>query len=371
MTGRKSRILFKVHSYTGLITGIALLLIGISGSILVFSRDLDKLIYQNILEVTPQGSRISLDSGFQIIKHEFPEMNYVTYDGLPQRETSAYQFFLMKDGVQYKAFLNPYTGEVIHHGKRYDYWMDWLLLFHYTFTIHVWGELAAGILSLTLILSIITGAIVYRKYLLKVFLFKVPIKLKNWRTTSSSLHRIIGVWSLLFHVIIAVTAFWMLRHTFTSDHFAEREITYTNAPELEFSIDSMLNEIHAKYPAFHAEFLTLPELENTPAYFYGHTNGVSFFYANYYDEVQASRKTISAKFLDQKSTMEKFESMMYPVHAGLYGNVMIKLFWCLGGLTPAVLSITGFFLWWRRQRKEKRSVVPSSKRVDEKITAQL
>lgn len=357
--GRKTRFIFKIHSYTGLITGIAILLIGISGSILVFSRDLDDLIYRDIKEVEPAGSRISLDSGFHFMKQNFPEMNYITYDGLPQDERSAFQFFMMKDGVQYKAFLNPYTSDVLHSGKRHDYWMDWLLLFHFTFTVHLWGEFAAAVLSLTLLVSIFTGAIVYRKYLLKALLFRVAVKFKNWRTASSGLHRLIGVWSLVFHVIIAVTAFSMLRHTFSKEHFqgafGENETdsaVYENAPDILFSIDSILTQINTVYPEFHAVFLTLPESKNTPAYFYGYSDGVSFFYANYYDEIQADGKSITAKFLDEKSTGEKFESMAYPVHAGHYGGMLIKIIYSLGGLTPGFLSITGFILWWRRKSKK-------------------
>lgn len=355
--GKKTRLLFKIHSYTGLVTGIAMLLIGISGAILVFSRDLDKLIYHDILYVQPRGERISLDSGYYLIKRKFPEMNYVTYDGLPQNEHAAFQFFMMKDGVQYKAFLNPYTSQVLHHGKRYDYWMEWLLLFHYTFTVHVWGEFTAAILSLTLLLSIITGTIVYRKYIFKVLSFRVPVKRKNWRTISSGLHRVVGVWSLVFHIIIAITAFWLLRHTFTASHFESRDIIYEDAPELSFSIDEAISNIHKQYPTFHPEFLTLPESKDIPAYFYGHTNGISYFYANYYDEIEHNGTALTANFLAQKTITEKLQSMVYPVHAGLYGNILIKLIYCLGGLTPPLLSITGFVLWWRRKNQSAQKSV--------------
>jgi uncharacterized iron-regulated membrane protein len=91
--GKKTRLLFKIHSYTGLITGIALLLIGISGSVLVFSRDLDRIIYSDIQEVEAVGRRVSLDSGYAIMQARFPDMNYITYDGLPQDANSAFQFF--------------------------------------------------------------------------------------------------------------------------------------------------------------------------------------------------------------------------------------------------------------------------------------
>jgi uncharacterized iron-regulated membrane protein len=348
-TNKRIRLIFKVHSYTGLITGIALLLIGLSGSILVFARDLDHLIYRDILEVEPKGIRISLDSGYHLMQGNFPDMNYITYDGIPQEETSAYQFFMMKDGVQYKVFLNPYTSEILHHGKRHEYLMDWLLLFHYTFMIPIWGELAAALLSIMLLISITTGAIVYRKYIIRVFLFKIPFKDKNWRTLSSSFHRIVGVWSLVFHVLIAITAFWMMRYTFSESHYNHVKLKNIDAPVVAYSIDNTLATIKEKYPEFHAVFLTLPEEEGVPSYIYGHSDGTSFFYADYYDEIQTDGHSIKAKFLKDKTIAEKCEGMVYPVHAGLYGNFVIKIIYCLGGITPALLSITGFLLWWRRK----------------------
>jgi uncharacterized iron-regulated membrane protein len=198
--------------------------------------------------------------------------------------------------------------------------------------------------------SIITGCVVYRKYIFKVLLFRVPLKFKNWRTTSSGLHRIVGVWSLVFHLIIAVTAFWMLRHTFSSAHYEKKENKYVNAPPINFSIDEMLRRVATSYPEFHPQFLTLPESDGIPSYLYGHSKGVSFFYANYYDEITVDSTSLTAKFLHQKTPREKFDSMMYPVHAGVYGNFLVKIIYCVGGLTPALLAITGFVLWWRRTR---------------------
>lgn len=146
-------------------------------------------------------------------------------------------------------------------------------------------------------------------------------------------------------MVIALTAFWLLRHTFSKEHFSTEEVTGVDAPEINISIDGTLQEINQRFPKFHPVFLTLPETENTPAYFYGHSDGVSFFYANYYDEIGTDGKSLTTRFHSQKSTKEKFESIIYPVHAGVYGNTLVKVIYSLGGLTPALLSITGFLLW--------------------------
>ena len=39
-----------------------------------------------------------------------------------------------------------------------------------------------------------------------------------------------------------------------------------------------------------------------------------------------------------------------PLHFGTFGALPIKILWCLGGLTPGVLAITGYILWWKRKR---------------------
>jgi uncharacterized iron-regulated membrane protein len=345
-----TKLLFRIHSYTGLITGVAIILIGISGSILVFSRELDHFIYRAIQEVEPKGNKISLDSGLHFMQEKFQDMNYITYDGIPQSEVSSYKFFMMKDGVHYNAFLDPYKVEILHSGKRFDNIMEWLLLFHYSFSIPVWGELAAAVLSITLLISVFTGVVVYRKYFFKVLLFKVPVKWKNWRTISSSFHRIIGVWSLVFQILMAVTSFWMLRHTFTESHYGTKEVKGVDAPIITYSIDKTLSQIKERFPEFQPKFITLPEAEGVASYVYGHTEGISYFYADFYDEIQTDGQSLKAGFLKDKAFSEKLELMIYPIHGGLYGNLMIKVIYCLGGLTPAILSITGFLLWWRRRR---------------------
>jgi uncharacterized iron-regulated membrane protein len=348
MSSKLKRAIFKVHSYTGLITGIALLLIGLSGSVLVFNNEIDDLIYSDLQTVKPLGNKISFDSAYHIVQSKFYDMDYIGYDNLPQKESSSYQFFMMKENIQYKAFLNPYTGEILHSGERYNQLMDWLLLFHYTFTIPIWGDLAVAILSVLLFISCITGIIVYRKHLIKVLLFKIRLNFKNWRTISSGLHRVIGVWSLIFNIIIAITAFWMMRYAFTKSNFIAEENTFKSIP-IDFSIDAVLNEISVKYPSFKATNINLPTISDKSTYVFGYSGELSFFFGDYIDEIIIKSNTFETKFLSQKTFREKLEGMVFPIHSGVYGTIWIKILYSIFGLTPGLLSITGFLLWWRKK----------------------
>ena len=59
MNNKFKRLLFSIHSWFGLITGVFLLLLGLSGSVLVFQEELDELIQEYgknvILEFNLQG----------------------------------------------------------------------------------------------------------------------------------------------------------------------------------------------------------------------------------------------------------------------------------------------------------------------------
>jgi uncharacterized iron-regulated membrane protein len=349
MKARLNRIIFKIHSYTGLITGIALLLIGFSGSLLVFSHEIEELVYEDILHCEVIGNRLSLDSALTITKSKFSEMDFVGFNTLPQKPTDTYQFFMVDDGVQYKAFLNPYTAEIIHSGKRYDHINDWLLIFHYTFTIPIWGDLAVALLAVTLFISLITGLVIYRKYIVKVFLFKVRLDFRNWRKGSSGLHRVIGVWSLLFLLMSTVTGFLMMKYAFTDTNFDRESWKFKSGP-VYFSVDSLLADVQRNHPNYHPIGLFLPTMGDSTAYIAGYLNEPSFLFGDYNDQITWDGKKLRTNFVREKSNGEKFVGLLFPLHSGLYGNLLVKVVYCIGGLLPGLLSITGILLWWRRQK---------------------
>ena len=37
-----------------------------------------------------------------------------------------------------------------------------------------------------------------------------------------------------------------------------------------------------------------------------------------------------------------------PLHVGSFGGLGVRLVWCVLGLSPPVLFVTGFIMWWSR-----------------------
>ena len=90
----------------------------------------------------------------------------------------------------------------------------WLYSFHYSMQLGIPGEVFTAIIGLVMLLSLITGLIVYRKHIWDALRFKAGLNFKNNRTAISSLHRIIGVWAMLFTAILFFTGFWMNKEMF-------------------------------------------------------------------------------------------------------------------------------------------------------------
>ncbi|MBD2770135.1 PepSY domain-containing protein [Hymenobacter sp. BT664] len=44
------------------------------------------------------------------------------------------------------------------------------------------------------------------------------------------------------------------------------------------------------------------------------------------------------------------DALLSTLHFGQFGGLISKIGWSIGGLSPALLSLTGFALWWRRSR---------------------
>src|SRR5438128_2091995 len=87
-----NRSLFAVHRWTGLFSGIFLLLIGISGSILVYQRSLERWLNPGLYNIGTARTRLSLDSLFNIVYKKYGENSSTCSVDLPTGATEIVEF---------------------------------------------------------------------------------------------------------------------------------------------------------------------------------------------------------------------------------------------------------------------------------------
>ncbi len=347
----KGRTLFKIHSLAGLLTGLLLLVVSASGCLLVFAEEIDRALHPAVVRVAPAGTPLPLEKIYRQARADFPRIGYVRFRTLPKTPRSAIEMSLERGTDWYFAYYNPYTGRLLGVRNADTYFLGWLLNLHYRLLAGKTGEYVVALLAMGLVLSTLTGLIVYRKHLLKVLLFRQAFACTNWRTASSSLHRFVGVWSLVFNLVIALTGFWMLRHLFT-------ELPAGNQPEgitanwpLSFPVDVYVQRAGAALPGLIPYGVRLPQQGTETVLVFGRVGGGPLLHNEYSSSVAlhpATGRIVSVHDARQGSFTEQLDTIALPLHAGQYGGLLVKILYCAGGLMPGLLSLTGGLLWLRR-----------------------
>ena len=114
-----------------------------------------------------------------------------------------------------EIFLHPQTAAILKTRGGNDRSSKLVLSkFHNSFHLGKTGEWLLGFFALIFLLSILTGLILFRKNILAVLLFRRSVFKRN------NLHQLIGVYALLFNLMMAVTGFWMQRYVFKKEFYA-------------------------------------------------------------------------------------------------------------------------------------------------------
>jgi len=205
--------------------------------------------------------------------------------------------------------------------------------------------------SVTIFLSMITGLLVYRKNILNVLMFRVTLRRESGTHLYRSIHLYIGVWALLFNIIVFFTGFWMMKATLTPDAWKLDE--RPQKIRLSASLDSCLAKSREILPGFIPDFIAIPFTQNDPIEIDGNmANSSRLMYGDASHVIfdPQSGKVIEAKDITNAPFPKNLTAAFWSLHVGNYGGDVIKILYVIGGLMPGVLSISGSMLWWKRKK---------------------
>ena len=354
------RLTYKVHKWLGLFSGFFLLIYGLSGSILVYKDSLEDFFYQK--EIKPEGQKQSLDTIYKKITQLYPNLDGLAWVNPFGNATKPYRFRLYLNDARLVSYdlgaldINQYTGEIIRHGRGDDMevgWIEWLFQLHFSLHLGMPGAALTAIFGLTMLISILTGLIVYRKKILKVLTFKIKIRNQNWRILSSDLHRVVGVWAMVFNIIIFFTGFWMNIFAFEKETWEKETIPTPKNTLARVSFDKLYAQACQIRPEMQAEYVYFPTQPERKFSIRGILSGQNELLAGGNSIVFDAQtgKILKIATFENLSFPDKLEALMFPLHVGNFGGHFLKIIYIIIGLTPGLLSITGFLLWWRRKSK--------------------
>lgn len=336
--------IYQIHKWSGLIAGFFILLLGLTGSILVFHEELDALEYRKEWTVV-NNQPVSIDRALKTVIEKFPAWD-VRLQRFSLDPTNTLIFQLRRPDARLVIFVHPSHGNIIKVLDQKDSKVYWILKLHYSLHSGIIGESLIFLVGLIFILSLVTGLIVYRKALLDILTFKTRFLKKRKRSLVSSLHRYVGVWALVFNLLIVLTGTVISFEIVRSGLKSRSAITpLPITPKIDISVDKILKVLHTKQPNFNPAYIRFPTLSGLPIVIAGKVTSEALLYSKFYNTVNVN--PVSGEVSPLQIT-RSLSSLVRGIHFIEYGNLWIKLFFCLVGISGPVLSITGFLLWkWK------------------------
>lgn len=343
-----SKQLFRLHRITGLLAGAILLLLSITGSVLVFSDEIDHSMYAHAYHVTPGAQPRSLQQLMTDARQSLPGNPYLFFVRLPQApdESTVLRAEYAPNHKVY-IFLNPYNGKILQQYSNTGHFTGFMLYLHFTMLSGKTGAIIILITGILLFFTALTGLFVYRHAIKKVLSFRLKLEWRNRNRRWRNLHRIVGVWSILFNLLAAFTGFMMEMKVV--DAFKNTKAGYTAIP-FTGNYDDLLTKAKTGIPGFRALGLRPPKKAGDPVRVLGHAQEPAFFgeYASsvFIDANGDIKKVVN---FSHASFKDKFNACIAPLHYGNYGGLFLKVIYSLLGLTPGLLAASGFLIWYRRK----------------------
>ena len=201
--------LWQIHSWIGRLAGIGLIVIGLTGSLLVFHDELDASVAPGLFLAQPAlSTRQPLDILLANVENALPD--YEISSWLPASEPRTVERVFVVQHHHYKRLLvtvNPYTGAILGNPLDAQRTVTGRIMeLHYTFFAGRIGTLLAGLFAFLLCLLGVSGFWIYQDF------WSNFIRLR-WRASRqiflSDLHKTVGISTVVFQLIFGFTgAYW-------------------------------------------------------------------------------------------------------------------------------------------------------------------
>lgn len=351
-----NRLTYKAHQWLGLVTGLFILLLSGTGSVLVFEEEIDRALNPYLLKVEPRPNKATLDEMLATVRAAFPHDKVRGFRNLPHSPDEVVTVAFTHQGRYWFVHLNPYTGRILGDRDADGSLIRTLLLLHYSLWVKPWGEIVVCGFGFTLLASVVTGTWIYRRSLVSVF--RRPIRWRaGWRLICADLHRLVGVASLVFQAIIAATGIWILLPVFSATFSSKTAEEPRARAHVVLRMETALAIARRELPGLIIASAWLPDYQGDAITVYGRVPG-NPFHSAYSSSVEIDAVSGSVRKVTDANAgtwSEQWEAMVGPLHFGNWGGLRVKVLYTVLGLSPGLLAVTGFMLWWRRKVDTRRS----------------
>jgi uncharacterized iron-regulated membrane protein len=363
-TSTLDNFVYAVHKWCGLIAGLFILMLSVTGTLLLFNDEIDTATNAEMVKVSTPGPRLSADQLITALVQKYPDAslsNTLLYPDAPDRAPMTQ---LRQDGKNWWVYQDPATGAVLGQREPNETPMKVILHIHEHLTLGASGHAILLVVGIALILLVLTGLWYYRASLLSVF--KIGVRNRNTYLVNSDLHKLTGVVSFLFLLLMAVTGSFMhwekVERMFDGPPpaAAQPQGTPTESALPDYTRLPLANSLQIAekaIPNFIPAQIRYPKDADGPVVIAGtrpESNRLLGVYTSSVEINPANGEVVKVEHAEDRDFEANAEATVEQIHFGHYGGLFIQLLYGLGGIGLGTMTVTGFVIWWEKRKFPKK-----------------
>lgn len=359
-----------VHAWAGMAIGAVVCVLGLSGSVLVFLPELERLHRPELYHVRPEGKPAPIGELRELSAKAAPSLDLYRIK-LPHQLETSWEFIYGHDGrLSSRVYVDQYQRRIL--GVRAPD-SDFLLLLqslHFDLLGRDTGRRINGMVAFGVLAISFSGLTLWLRSTSRWTARMRP----RWRARPArrnwGFHVATGWWSAPFLAIMATTAIYFAFHlpvtalvhaiTRTKPILPPR---VTAGQSQAVSPDEMLLNARKLEPQARFTVIRLPRADGqTIVLNYVLPGDLSELGANVIHVHPRTGEALRNDRIRDLDLGHRFLAAFVPIHFGTFGGMTTRILWTALGLMPTVLFTTGIHLW-RRRRKQRGNAVASNTRT--------
>lgn len=356
---------FQLHGWCSLPVWLIFTAVCLTGTIAVLSHELTWLFNENARAYNPENLPAKPLAELVAAVEQAEPTAAVTSVMVLEPYLVTAVLFTTETMPAAIAYVNPYTGVVqeINPGINFITFMRSLhgwLLFPWQHSYSV-GYYLVSAMSLLMLGALITGLIIYKRFWQSFTAPKLRLH-QGKKTVLADLHRLAGVWSLWFLLLMSLTGLWyliqaVLWHNDVEFYHEVEPLSalYVPAPAADGKVPAMIPLAQAItraqqfLPELKPAFVAMPEHPRDYYRIAGYGDSVWFDQYSYNVWINPwTGEVADARVPAQMGGLETVMSVADPLHYGTIGGLWTKATWFVFGLLVSGMAITGFMIWGSR-----------------------
>lgn len=350
---------FSLHRYIGLTVGLILVIVGLTGSILVFQKEIDSvLVKQKFEQVIPQAQTVSLEE----------VANNVTQAYANQPDWKLAQFVLYYDrdiyrvrlnnseDQQLEVFVNAYTGKILGDRIINQGFFGRVYELHYSLLAGSIGFVIVGVAALLMCILAITGLLLWSGWRNLISGFKIKLNASTKRK-NYDIHKVVGIIALIFLAFTGFTGF--IWNFYEQTEPAIYALTSTPKPpevksivtgQESLAISEIIEKAIATIPEAKPSLISVPTKPDEVFTVYLKQPQDAQYLANKVDIDRYSGKILHVINSQTAKLGDRILNAFVPIHYGTFGGLPTRILYLFVGLTPTILFFTGLVMYRLRRR---------------------